>query len=84
MKYTDYILLQEGFANKRKYEQRLLRRAVVKLLEPYVKQGAILDERRIWPVDGDEKSGGVFISQKYIEKLKKLREDAGNDSANKG
>lgn len=54
MQYTDYVLLQAGFINKRRYDQRILRRMLVRLLEPYAKQGQKLDEYGIWPVPGDE------------------------------
>lgn len=54
MQYTDYILLQAGFANKRRYDQRIIRRAVTRLLEPFAAKGQRLNEYQIWPVPGDD------------------------------
>ena len=55
MRYEDFILMHQGFINKRRYEQRLLRRAIAMLLQPHTKKGHTISEYQIWPVDGDKK-----------------------------
>ncbi len=55
MRYDDFLLLQAGFYNKRKYEQRLLRRLASIVLQPYTKKGESISDYQLWPIDGDEK-----------------------------
>ncbi len=77
MFYSDFLLLQAGFANKRRYEQRIVRRAVARLLEPYAAKGQSIDEFRIWPVPGDaeiKRENSLFVSKKNLELLKKFKE----------
>lgn len=80
MKYLDYLLIHRGFINKRKYDQRMLRRVVTKLLQPYMDKGKSLSEYQIWPVDGDEvlkaeeREYAGQISEKALAKLKAFKE----------
>lgn len=53
MERSDYWLLHKGFFNKRLYEQRVLRRAVVTLISPWLKNEP--NAYRIMPLPEDDK-----------------------------
>ena len=77
MRYNDYLLLQQGFANGRVYDRKVLRKAVAKLLEPYVKVGKILNEFMIWWEPGDteeQRELSMFISEQNMKRLKEFKE----------
>jgi hypothetical protein len=87
MMYKDYLLLQKGFMNKRKYEQRILRRAVTKLLQPYMDKSKTLSEYQIWPVDGDDilrledKEHMTEVSEKSLARLRAMKEKEKNQKS---
>ncbi len=52
MEVDDYRLLKKGFLNKRVYEQSVIRRAVISIMAPWLKQAP--DAYKFWPLPGDE------------------------------
>lgn len=77
MRWQDYLLTKEGFANKRKYEQKMMRKAVALILQPYVPKGKSLKEYQIWPVEGDAeeiKAHSEQVSEKNLARLKAFKE----------
>jgi len=87
MRYVDFITMQNGFLNKRKYEQRILRRVVTKLLQPYMDKNKTLSEYQIWPVDGDdvlkleEKEYQGEVSEKALARLRAFKEKEKNQKS---
>lgn len=87
MMYKDYLLVQKGFINKRKYDQRMYRRIVTKLLQPYMDKGKNLSEYQIWPVDGDdvlkaeERDERKEVSERSLNKLKLFKEREKNQKS---
>lgn len=77
MRYCDYVLLQAGFTNKRVYDRKVLRKAVKKLLEPYVAKGKSLNDYQVWPEPGDkeeQKRNSNYVSEKNLARLKAFKE----------
>lgn len=84
MQYKDYLLRHTGFINKRNHEQRLLRRAVARLLEPYAAKGQKIDEFRMWPVNGDDKlkklekefqqERMMYVEEEALKTLRRFKE----------
>lgn len=52
MRFRDYILLKNGFYNKRLYEQRVLRNVVTIAISPHLQKAPVAE--RIWPIAGDD------------------------------
>lgn len=84
MRYKDYCLLQAGFTNKRVYDRKVLRKAVKKLLEPYVAKGRSLNEYQIWPEPGDkeeQKKHSAYVSEKNLKRLAEFKEREKNQKS---
>lgn len=82
-------MVQAGFRNRRRYNQRLLRKAVTILLSPHIKEGKRLNEFTIWPVDGDDlimkedkeyrKNKSIEVSERSMEVLRRFKEMEGKN-----
>lgn len=87
MSWKDFVSMQNGFFNKRKYEQRVWRRAVTKLLQPYMEKNKTLSEYQIWPVDGDEelkaeeRQQQVEVSEESLRRLRAFKEAEKNQKS---
>lgn len=87
MRYVDFVSMQNGFLNKKKGEQRLLRRAVTLLLNPYMDKGKRLSDYQIWPVDGDEeliqedKDKRIEISEASLKRLQEFKDRERNQKS---
>lgn len=52
MRFKDYLLLKKGFRDRRVNEQRVLRRAVMTIIAPHLKDAP--DMFRVMPLDKDD------------------------------
>jgi hypothetical protein len=81
MEHDDYWLLHKGFFNKRIYERRVIRQAVMAIISPWVKQ--MPSEYQVMPLPGDDelkkqireenKQRSLIISEKNRELLRRLK-----------
>ena len=72
MRYTDYILMQRGFANKRIYDQAVLRKAVSIVIAPWLKNS--VSASSFWPLPFDDQAGAA---QRALETLRRMKEKDG-------
>lgn len=54
MRYSDYVLMQQGYADKVREDRDVLRIAIANLLMPYVEKGKRISKYDIWTLSGDE------------------------------
>lgn len=77
MEHEDYWLLHKGFFNKRVYDRRVIRQAIMTIIAPWVKQ--MPSEFKIMPLPGDDelkaqiKENRSIISEKNRELLRRLK-----------
>lgn len=55
MKWKDFILMLAGYNESLDNSERITRRSVAMLLEPYAKPGQNIDEKKLWYIRGDDK-----------------------------
>lgn len=82
MDRDDYWLLHKGFFNKRVYEQRVIRRAVMTMIAPWLKNSP--NQYSIYPLPGDDelrkeiseynKNRQIKISEESLKILEQFRE----------
>lgn len=82
MDVDDYWLLHKGFFNKRVYEQRVIRRAVMTVIAPWVKN--LPSPYSVFPLPDDDKLQAeireynqkrvVSVSQASLDRLRQFKE----------
>ncbi len=75
---SEYVLLRKGFFDRKINEQRVLRKVVMCVIAPWVKQ--MPDPYRFFPVAGDDelrewnKEQMIQVSKRAMERLRRFKE----------
>lgn len=54
MRHKDFARMCNGFENGRVWQERIFRKGIARLLEPYSKTNTVIDPLSLWYIRGDE------------------------------